>query len=521
MKTLLVKPGSEIVEKTLKGPWPPQLSHLEKLYKEPVVLFRGLFALQAAPQSAPLAVGSTLERLGEDVEYLDVPLEFGLPLNEEFNEKRHRRIEDYIAKGGYDVVGISCASSSDCVATQQIAEAAKRALDDVIVIAGGYQAATEAFDLMEKIPSIDVIALSDFEPIAEQLYSSFNGNFPLESIPNITYREDGKICVSERKHPKLDPEDLPIFDYSLLEKYIPLYSLFVIEASRGCPYACSFCQEKTLRKHYTKKDVAVTVDELIDNANYLGQFVDSVFFLFCDPLWGANTRWVKRFCSQLSERRDDITPDKFGWMVETRVGQFSGEALSLMKKAGCTSIAYGVESLSPKMLQIMNKTEDPHQYIASVFESVEKALKEDMRVLLLYILGLPGETPSTIEETFHLVRNLPLKNRKLHIGFSLAYPLRGTLLDKQIHDPHFVEKYGVRLLGENDWEKAYFPHSTLLFDPSAELSASELTDFYLQAYQGRGRISRSMEAIMERDEIHPGELAEYSQIFSQNIGMSR
>lgn len=525
MKTLLVRPGVEIVEKTLRGPWSPELSHLEKVYRDLGVLFRGLVSRQALSNTSTLAVGTVLRKLGEEVEFLDIPFEFGLPLTRELIAKRHEEIEKYTAKGGYDVVGISCTGSFEGLSTKGTAEAVKRALKDAKVVVGGYQATSDAYSLMEKIQAIDVIVFGDFEPIAEQLYAAFNDNTPVSSVPNILYRENGRIRASERTYVNVNPEELPVYDFSLAEKYLPKYAMFLIESSRGCVYNCSYCQENVVRKSYTVKDAYVAADEIIDAANYIAQFTEPVFFGYCDPLWGASSKWIKDFCTELAGRREEISSDMFGWGVDGRIGKFNDEELSLMKKAGCISIAYGVESLSPQMLKMMNKTRDTQKYINSVFETVEKMLKAEMGTIMLFILGMPGETPSTVEESLNNIKKLPLESKNLHMEFGLAFSLCKTALDEQIHDPKFVEEYGVRILDEYDWEKVYLPRFSLLFDPSRELSASELTDIFLDIVKGARGIPASLErqletfddakTILEKDEISPDELTRGGEIYKK------
>jgi tRNA A37 methylthiotransferase MiaB len=523
MKTLLIRPGVEIIEKTLRGPWPPELSHLGKLYKQSGPFFRGFVQYTTFAYPSLLAAGTVIRRIGEDVEYIDIPFEFGIPLTDELNAQRHKKIEDYIAKGGYDVVGISCISSSESVATQRVAEAAKRAQEDVPVLIGGYQASSNALDLMEKIPAIDVIALGDFEPISEQLYAAFEGKIPLSEVPNVMYRDNGKIKTSERKHIKVEPEDLPVYDYSLVEKYISRYAMFAIEASRGCPYECSYCQEKVLRKTYSVKDATVAVDEFINTGNYILQFVKPVLFFYSDPLWGLDSKWVKDFCSQLIERIDEIKSKEVGWVIESRIGLFDDEALSLMKKARCISIGYGVESFSPRMLTMMKKTKDPQKYITTVYDTVEKTMAHGIQTAVFILVGMPGETHETMNETIAMMRSLPLKKENFHGAFSLAHSLHGTLLDEQIHDPQFVEEHGVKILDENDWEKVYLPRLSLLFDPSRDLSASELTDIYLNLSNGTTlgvpspekqlEIFKVVRTVAKKDEISPEMLAQWSRSF--------
>lgn len=530
MKTLLVRAGIEIVENTFRGPWPSELAHMERLYKDNGELYRGLIQYATTSHAGSIAVGTILKNLGENVEYLDASLEFGLPLTDELIVKKGERIKEYIADGGYDVVGISCTSALEGVATRRIAEAAKEVQENVTVLVGGYQAVAEAFDMMKKIPAIDVIVLSDMEPIAEQLYEALHEGTPVSKTPNIMYREGSRICTSEKEYSTLHPEDLPIYDYSLVKEYIPKYSLFSLEASRGCLYACSFCQENVVRKSYTVKDAHILVEETIDTVNYIGHFVDTVVLMYCDALWGANRKWLRDFCSELADRRDEIIPEKFGWDIEGRVGQFNSEALALMKKAGCLTIGYGVESLRPQMLKIINKTEAPEKYIASVFDTVDKTLRENIHAVLLFILGLPGETPSTIEETLGSMERLPLENRNLHLKIGLPILFRGTPLDKQIRDPQFVEGFGTAILAENDWEKAYFPRHSLLFDPSRELSASEMVDIYLDIVSGNQSSSASfgnqisyfgkLETIVNKNEISPDNLAEMGNLLVEIVSKS-
>lgn len=527
MKTLLVKPGVGIVEKTLRGPWTPELSYLEKLYREPGLLFRGFISLEGFSHSPTLAVGTVLRKLGEDVEYLDVPFEFGLPLTEKLNAEKQEKIEKYIGKGEYDVVGISCTSTLEGVTTRQIAEAARSASEDVNIVVGGYQAASDALTFMERVPAIDCIVLSDFECVGEKLYESFNGKIPMREVPNILYRKNGTIYASERVHLKVSPEDLPVYDYTLAEKYLPKYTMFMIEASRGCPYNCSFCQEKVLRHSYTVKDASTAANEIIDTASYLAQFVDNAIFFYCDPLWGANPKWVKRFCSHVIKRRDETGSDLVGWGAAARVGQFSSEELSLMKRAGCITVGYGVESLSPRMLRIMDKTVNPGKYVDSVSDTVDKTLEADLHVILTFILGLPGETPSTMKETLNSLKNLPLGNRNLHLQIGLPVALRQTLLDQQLHDPKYIEEYGIRVHDEYDWEKGYLPRFTPLFDPSRELSASELADIFLDLIHGIRGISgslgkkrdtfREISTVLEKEYISPEELAEWGRIYRKIV----
>ncbi|MBV9111398.1 MAG: TIGR04295 family B12-binding domain-containing radical SAM protein [Hyphomicrobiales bacterium] len=103
-----------------------------------------------------------------------------------------------------------------------------------------------------------------------------------------------------------------------------------VEASRGCPYSCSFCAKIDYRDKYRRRELApllVEIDALVEaGATYI-YFVDEIF-LPQKPLLEA-----------LVER-----PVRFG--VQTRIDLWKPEMLDLLGRAGCVSIEAGVESLT-------------------------------------------------------------------------------------------------------------------------------------------------------------------------------
>ena len=103
-----------------------------------------------------------------------------------------------------------------------------------------------------------------------------------------------------------------------------------IEASRGCPYSCSFCAKIDFRDKYRRRDLALVIDEIdgliANGATYL-YFIDEIF-LPQRPLLEA-----------LVER-----PVQFG--VQTRIDLWRPDMLDLLGAAGCVSIEAGVESLT-------------------------------------------------------------------------------------------------------------------------------------------------------------------------------
>ncbi|MBU7010550.1 MAG: radical SAM protein [Theionarchaea archaeon] len=522
MKTLLIRPGPEIVEKTLFGPWEPELAHLGKLYKEAGGLYRFLCMFEMVSPTPLLAVGSWLKELGEEVEVLDIPIHFGLPLREKGNKKRREEFFHFFEHADCDVVGISCTSTFESLASVRVAGIVKKANPDIKVMLGGYQGAVIADELMKQSSAIDVIVLSDFEPIAEELMNAFKGRIPLRDVPNLVYRENGDIKRTNVQKIKVDLDQNPYYDFSIVEQYLPNYIMYSIEASRGCPYHCSYCQERIFRSYHAVKGAERAVDELIEAANVIASVNNMAFFYYSDPLWGLKRSWVREFCTVLIERRDEIKAKHFGWFMCTRFGMLKDKEFELLKNAGCATIGYGIESLSPKMLKLMGRSENQKKYLQQVQETIGKTLNHDIQLYISMILGMPGETPETLKETVEGLKKLPIDNELLHIFTFLAYPLPKTVLEEQLTDETLKKELGVHLWAEPDWRKGYFPKLTPLYDPSDQLSVQELTEFYLDLSEGKYgipifhkklEILKGVRGLLSKEEISPEDYLKWAKVW--------
>jgi anaerobic magnesium-protoporphyrin IX monomethyl ester cyclase len=104
-----------------------------------------------------------------------------------------------------------------------------------------------------------------------------------------------------------------------------------MEASRGCPYHCTFCAKENFRDRYRRRPLATIMAELdgliAAGVTYV-YFIDEIFLPWRQLLEAVAAR-----------------PVRFG--VQTRIDLWSREMLDLLGAAGCVSIEAGVESLTP------------------------------------------------------------------------------------------------------------------------------------------------------------------------------
>src|ERR1700716_850894 len=112
-----------------------------------------------------------------------------------------------------------------------------------------------------------------------------------------------------------------------------------VEASRGCPYSCTFCAKENFRNGYRRRPAASVLAE-IDQLR--GQGVEYLYFI--DEIFLPNAELLNGLSS-----RDLV----FG--VQTRIDLWKPEMLELLGRAGCVSIEAGVESLTPEGRDLLGK----------------------------------------------------------------------------------------------------------------------------------------------------------------------
>ena len=103
-----------------------------------------------------------------------------------------------------------------------------------------------------------------------------------------------------------------------------------VEASRGCPYTCSFCAKIDFRDKYRRRDLApllAEIDALVAQGVTYLYFIDEIFLPRADLLEALVSR-----------------PVQFG--IQTRIDLWKPDMLALLGQAGCVSIEAGVESLT-------------------------------------------------------------------------------------------------------------------------------------------------------------------------------
>ena len=241
-----------------------------------------------------------------------------------------------------------------------------------------------------------------------------DGKVNLAGIRGLVWREGNKITVNPTRPFIEDLNDLPIPLHELLplQKYrMPSIKgpFTFIVSSRGCPGGCTFCI-KHLSYQYSVR--LRSPEKIMEELWVLKKLGINNIHMYSD-LFTVSREQVVELCKLMIEQNINIK-----WMCNSRVDFVDQEMLDLMGKAGCWLISWGIESGSEKILKNVHK--------GITTEKVARALNWSKKAGIMnwgyFIIGLPGETEESIQETISFAKKLPLDIALFHV----AAPYPGT-----------------------------------------------------------------------------------------------
>jgi radical SAM superfamily enzyme YgiQ (UPF0313 family) len=189
--------------------------------------------------------------------------------------------------------------------------------------------------------------------------------------------------------------------------------------SRGCLGRCSFCSDVVWQRRYREHSAGYVMD-MIKELYYNYGIRDIAIY---DGIFGLNKDRLFNLCDMLAGEGLDLV-----WSCNFRIEMAAEKTLRAMKKAGCWSIAYGIESCSREILEFLQKNIN--------IEMIRRALKLTKQAGILskgYIMvGSPLETTDTMHRTLKAILELDLDILTVN-SFT---PFPGTL------DYERADKYG-------------------------------------------------------------------------------
>ena len=247
------------------------------------------------------------------------------------------------------------------------------------------------------LPEIDYVVFGEGERIFTRLTLALEKEEEsLSAINGLGWKKNNVPYINPAETELLDLDDLPfparhLVDVSSYQHIIGEgRQFFTIQATRGCPAACTFCDiRKTKFRIRSPESVVDEIEELVKMG------VDDLFFV--DDTITIDKKNVLAICNLIVERKI-----KINFKISARVDTINPEVLAALKKSGCYRIHFGIESATPKHLQYLQKGQTP--------EKVERAIKmtrnANIGFFAYMMIGIPHETKEEMFATVDFAKKL-------------------------------------------------------------------------------------------------------------------
>jgi anaerobic magnesium-protoporphyrin IX monomethyl ester cyclase len=336
------------------------------------------------PPLGILSIAAWLEKHGIDVEIID----------------------GYASRESHEIMVakiISCTTSS-FPETNRIATLLKNKAPNIVTVLGGAHSCTIGAPLLDSYPALDYLVIGEGENTMLDLARSGFSN--VDKIPGVAYRAaDGKGTLSSQRKLIKDLDSLPFPAYHLLPNFPRIYKLPLfsypkapntsIISSRGCPYACSYCDRSVFSSGFRFN----SPEYILEHVAMLNRDYGIRHVFFYDDLFTFDRRRVAEFCELKAKKGIKVS-----YNCIARLEHVDAELLALLKSSGCWQVNFGIESGDPEVLKKHRK----FYGLDEVGQKLMMVRKAGMRVKGLFMVGLPGEDEATIRRTIDYALSLPL-----------------------------------------------------------------------------------------------------------------
>ena len=276
--------------------------------------------------------------------------------------------------------------------------------------------------IIKDFPQVDFIVVGEGEETLKELLECDGETEGLSRLPGIVYRdrETGPHFTGYRKT-GIDLDSLPFPAYEKLPGYPQAYKLPIFNyprvpnssciSSRGCPYSCSYCDRSVFRSSFRYN----SAQYLYEHLKYLNERFHIRHINFYDDQFTFNRKRIVDFTRMMTEG-----PLRMTFNCAVRAEHIDPDLAGMMKQAGCWMISLGIETGDEELLAQHRKNAD----LTLLAEKIEVIKKAGIRVKGLMMMGLPGETESSIRKSMDFVFSLPVDD----INVSKFTPFPGTPL---------------------------------------------------------------------------------------------
>jgi magnesium-protoporphyrin IX monomethyl ester (oxidative) cyclase len=271
---------------------------------------------------------------------------------------------------------------------------------------GGYYPTFNYKEIIHNYSSIDAVVRGEGEEVIIKLCDDYftNGRFTVP-LDGVSYKDiNGSMVLSDHINHIQDLDSLPFPSRDNMEIYAGNGDIIVsMEASRGCPYGCSFCSITVYRKNAGIRSAKSISDEIISIFNQHRDYKDNMLINFIDNLFYADPQLTREVIARVKVHLGH----NFKFAILTHVKHILKgglDSLRFLKSAGCIGIEFGVENGSDSVLKRYNKGITASQSI----EAINMVRDAGIQYWIDFILYDPYTTIDELKENLQFFKDAGL-----------------------------------------------------------------------------------------------------------------
>jgi len=312
-------------------------------------------------------------------------------------------VSEQIAALRPDYLGISSTTIS-VTNGARIAARVKDLCPGVTTILGGAHVSAIPTRTLEAFPSIDYGIVGEGEHALFDLLARLQRGAALDDAAGLVWRRDGTIRANPRAAYIDDLDALPPPAWDLVPNFpygfqpslfsYPRTPVATLITSRGCPFSCSFCDRSTSGKKGRTHSVGYIVGlcrALVERGVR--------HIIFVDDLFTVRKQRVQDLCHAFLD-----AGFSFSWSCSSHPNLLDFQTMQLMRRAGCWQIAYGIESGSQRVLDVVKR----EVRIPKMRETLRMTRAAGIRTKGYIMIAHPTEGLDSLAETDEFLKTVEL-----------------------------------------------------------------------------------------------------------------
>src|SRR5690348_6923380 len=406
--------------------------------KKVVFFFPAFSSTEATAPLGILAVATPLQRAGYDVTIVDSTI------TPDFKSRVLREVDGAVC------LGISLVTGLMIRETIELARAVKAWNRDFPIILGGWHTSLLP-DKTLLADFIDIVVRGQGEDSLVEIVDRLRDGSSLDGVAGAGFKRDGEVFFNPPRALKpladMPPKAYHLADFDAYEKLCGRrWAMYT--SSLACPFDCSYCTNAGVYgRKWNSLPARQVVEETVDLTRRYG----------LEMLWIVDDNFLVDLDRAVAIAEGLVRAGaRFKWSIQATTNltaKLSEDQLRLLHRAGLHQICQGVDSASPKILKLMNKS---FQDFDSIYQSADRCLKAGIRPSFNIIFGFPGEGLLERHETIRFIMDVCRRYPGTEFWTNIFTPYPGSPIMSD------AGKLGIEVPKSLDGWADFFPRYTVL-----------------------------------------------------------